>query len=153
MGGEGLSPSTPNCAPPPPTHTPRGWTTHARTRTPSHTCCTTQPSLHTYPNSKHWSVSTRLPYILALLNTPQPLAQERASHPHTAPWLPPQLLKMQNSCPAPALQATVFPSEHTRQVPCAPHPHTHARARTDGPASALPSRAPHPFPTTPPTGK
>lgn len=150
--GEGLSPSTPNCAPP--THTPPGWTTHARTQTPSLTCHTAQPLLHTYPNSKLWSVSTQLPHNPAPLNTAH---SELKSGPptHTRPLSSPHnFSRCRTPCPAPALQPLRFPPRTPpARAPSAPHPHTLLHTPGHGQMAQpqpCPARPPAPSPPHPP---
>ena len=108
-GGVG-APSTSNCAPRP--HQRARTHTHSHT----HTHLESGPHTRTHTNSQPYllhnsALTTHLPKEQVLeceltappqntpLNTPQLLAQEWASHPHAAPWLIPQLLKMQNSRP------------------------------------------------------
>lgn len=131
MAGEGRSPSTPHGVPHH-THPSPGWTTHARTQTPSRTCCTTQPLLHTDPNSKRPHVPAPRYPTTRLKSGP---------HPRTAPVSPHNFSRCRTPRPAPAFSLCVplnTPAE-------SPAPHTPS-ASPPRPASAVPGGAPTPFP-------
>lgn len=149
-GGLGVrSPSTPNCAPSPHTHLEAGPHTRARTQTPSHTCCTTQLLLHTYPNSKHWSVSSQLPHRTHPL-IPYNSQPKSGPHTHTQPLgSSHNFLKMQNSGRLQPFSHCVSlcthpPSPPMPAPPCPTPPHT--RPGTDRWPSLSPAqRSPPPL--------